>query len=98
MIVDREIIRLEEVSIIKLTLLNATDIVLSNVVYTSRYDSNLISFSQLREVGIPYYNYPKSMILKKAKNIIGLAQQKKNLYILDIKDNINKIMITQRRG
>lgn len=38
------------------------------------------------------------MILKKAKNIIGLAQTKKNLFDLNLKNNVNRMMITQKRG
>lgn len=71
MIADKNIIRLEKVSTIKLTLLNGSDIILSNMTFASRYYSNLISFDQLREAGISYHNYPESIILKKAGIIIS---------------------------
>lgn len=38
------------------------------------------------------------MILKKVRNIIGLVQKKKNLRILDLKNNADKIIIAQKRG
>lgn len=37
-------------------------------------------------------------MLKNAKNIMGSVQQKKNLFVWDIIDNTNKIMITQERS
>ena len=38
------------------------------------------------------------MILEKAENIIGLAQKKKNLFVLDLETNADKIMITQKKS
>lgn len=68
--------------------------ILLNMVYALRKNSNFISLGQLREARILYYNHPKSIILKNTGNLIGLAQQKKNFFVLDIKDNLDKIMTT----
>lgn len=68
-----KIIRSEEVDTIKLILLNEIDVMLLIVNYTIRCDFNLISLGKLRETGILYHNNPKSMILKKTKNVIGLV-------------------------
>lgn len=38
------------------------------------------------------------MILKKAENIIGLIQRKKNLFVLDLENNADRIMIAQKRA
>ena len=38
------------------------------------------------------------MILKKAGNIIGLMQRKKNIFVLDLKNTANRIMIAQEKG
>lgn len=73
MTANKDIIRSEKIDIIQLGLLNKWDITLSNIAFFSKCDFNLISFGQLREVGNLYYNYPKSMILKKTENIIGLV-------------------------
>lgn len=73
--------------------------IFSNIVLvTLKYNLNLISFSQLRKIRILYYNYLKNIILKKAGNIIGFVQKKKNFFVLDLENNANKIMIAQLRG
>lgn len=68
---NRIIFKLEEIGIIKLILLNKTDMMLLNIAYLLRCNFNLIFFSQLRKARILYYNYLKNIILKKAENIIG---------------------------
>lgn len=73
MIVNKVIIRSKKVDTIQLILLNRSDKMLLNVVFTLWYNSNLIFLGQLREARILDHNYSKSMILKKAKNIINLA-------------------------
>lgn len=73
MIANRDIIRSEKVSTIQLALLNRLNITLLNIAFTLRYDSNLISLGQLKKARISYHNHPKSIILKKTRNIIGLA-------------------------
>ena len=95
---NRDIIRLEEVDTIQLVLLNGLNIMLSNVVFALRCNSNLISLGQLRKAGISYYNYLESMILKKVGNIIGSVQKKKNLFVLNLENNAIRIIIAQRRG
>lgn len=98
MIADRDIIRSEKVDIIQLALLNKLDIMLSNVTFASRCNFNLISFGQLREARLSYHNHLRSIILKKARNIICLVQRKKNLFVLDLENNTDRIMIIQRRS
>lgn len=67
MIVYGDIIRLKKVDTIQLALINRLDITLSNVVFTLRCNSNLISLNQLREARILYHNYPENIILIKTK-------------------------------
>lgn len=43
---------------------------LLNLIFLPRYNFNLIIFSQIKKARILYYNYLKSIIFKKAKNII----------------------------
>lgn len=38
------------------------------------------------------------MILKKAGNIISSVQRNKNLFVFDLENNVDKIMITHGRG
>lgn len=73
MTADENTLRLEEVDMIKLTLLNGLDMTLSNIAFAQRCDSNLIFLRQLRGANILYHNQLESMILKKAEIIIGLA-------------------------
>lgn len=88
------IIRVNEVGTIKLTLLNRINMRLLNVAYTSRWDFNFIYFSQLMEAKISYYDYSESLMLKKARNVIGFVWRKKNFFILEMKKNTDKIIIT----
>lgn len=72
---------------------------LSNVAFASRYNSNLISLGQLRmKAGISEHNHSESMIFKKTRNIISSIKQKKNLFVLDLQENVDMIMIAQGRG
>lgn len=73
MTADENILTLEEVDMIKLTLLNGLDMTLSNIAFVQRCDSNLIFLRQLRRANILYHNQLESMILKKAEIIMGLA-------------------------
>lgn len=71
---------------------------LSNVAFALRCNTNLISLGQLKKAGILYNYHLESIILKKAGNIIGLVQRKKNLFVLDLKNNANRIIIAQKRS
>lgn len=71
MTTNGDIIRSEKVDIIKLALLNESDMIFSNIAFALRLDSNLISCSQLKEARISYHNHLVSMILKKAGDIIS---------------------------
>lgn len=72
MTTDGNIIKSKKVDKIQLTLLNRSNIMLSNVAFTPKYNSNFISFGQLKKVEILYHNHFKRIILKKTRNIIGL--------------------------
>lgn len=98
MTADEDIIRLEKIDIIQLALLNRLDIMFSNIAFALSYDSKFISFGQLKEAEILYDNHLKNIIFKKTENIISLIQNKKNHYILDLENNTNKIMITQKKS
>lgn len=62
MIVSGNIIRLEKVGTIQLPFENESEIILLNIAFALKYNSNLISPNQLRKVGISYYDHPNSMI------------------------------------
>lgn len=72
--------------------------ILSNVAYTPKCNSNLISLGQLREAGISYHDYPKCMILKQGVSTIGSAQRHKNLFILDMKLDADRVLMIKGRG
>lgn len=57
---------------------------LLNVAYTPKCNLNLISLSQLRELGISYHNHSDSMMLKQGKTTLKMANKEKNLFILKI--------------
>ncbi len=93
-----DIIRSEEVGNVRLPTCSGL-LILNNVAYTPRCNSNLISLGQLRESGITYYDHPEQMILKQGGNTIGSASRHKNLFTLDTpKTTADKAMIIQGRG
>lgn len=57
--------------------------ILLNVTYTSKYDSNLILLGQLCKSGMSYHNHPDFMIFMQEESIIGIAGRYKNLFILE---------------
>lgn len=70
---------------------------LLNIVYIPKCNSNLILLGQFWELGILYHNYPKSLILKQRRSILGIANREKNLFILKT-GPIGKVMLVQRRS
>lgn len=74
-IANRDTIRLEKIGMIKLILLNKLDTILSNIAFALRFDLNLISFRQLKEVEILNHAYSKVIIIKKIE--LSLVQYKK---------------------
>lgn len=50
-------------------------------------------FDQMKKTRILYHDYPKSIILKKAKIIINSVQKKKNIFVLDPLNIVNRIII-----
>lgn len=92
------IIRSEEVATTHLPLENGFEITLSKFAFAPKCDSNFISLGQSRESGIPYHNHPKCMLPKQGGSIIGSAQRRKTLFVLDLKTNANKLMIVKARG
>lgn len=73
MTAGKDIIRLREVGTIQLLLKNRSEMILFNVAFALRYDSNLISLGQVREARISYHNHPNNMILKQSRSIIRLV-------------------------
>lgn len=62
MTTNKDIIKLKEIGMIQLALLNKLDITLSNLAFAPKSNFNLISFNQLREAGISYHNNLESII------------------------------------
>lgn len=54
-----------------------------NIIYTSKWDSNLILLDQPCQSEISYHKYPNSIILKQKKSIIKIAKRYKNLFIFE---------------
>lgn len=71
---------------------------LLNIAFALKCNFNLIFFGQLKKADILYYDYFESIILNKAEEIIKSAKKKNNLFILDLKNNANMIMIAQKKG
>ena len=80
---SKNIIRLYQVGIVILSLENCSKLTFANIIYISKYDSNLISLGQLQETDISYYNHAKCMVLKQKGKTIRLAIRTKNLFILN---------------
>lgn len=59
-----EIIWTQKVDTIHFYLQTDTIMTLLNIIYTLKYDSNLISLDQFHESVILYHNHPNSIILK----------------------------------
>lgn len=78
-----QVIRTEEIGIVKIPLLGGTLIKLYNVALAPDCNSNLISLDQLQENEIIYYDNPTSMILMKSKKIIVHVKRERNFFMLD---------------
>ena len=70
------IIRSSQFGTVTSFLKNGSKLNLTNVAYTPKYDSNLISLGQLWETSILYYDHTKCMVLKQEDKTIGLAIKK----------------------
>lgn len=70
---------------------------LLNIAYTPKYDLNPISLGQLQELDILYFNHPNSTILRQKKSILGVANKKKNLFVLET-SLIEKAMLVQGKS
>ena len=68
---------------------------LFNIAFASEYDSNLIFLSQLREIGISYYNYSELILLRPREKSIRLVTRKKNLFICNTQIPSRKIMLVK---
>ena len=90
-----KVIRSREVETVYLSF-QSGKMILLNVVYILKFDSNLISLGHLHESGISYHDYPYSMILKQGNSRIRLAVRHKNLLILETESE--KAMLVRGRG
>lgn len=91
--VNKNIIRLEEVSIMRLIILNGYNIMRKNIAFASKLNSNLIFFSELKKARILYYNYIKRILFNKTRNIIHSLLKTKNFFFLNLEYDIDQIMI-----
>ena len=71
--------------------------ILLNVAYIPKCDSNLISLGQLRKSEILYHNHPDSMIFKQKESKIGLAVRYNNFFVLETESG-NKTMLVRGRS
>lgn len=78
-----QIIQISKVKIVTIPLFSGKTIELNNVIFTSDYDSNCISFDQLCESGITYHNKPRRIMLKNVETVIVYAKQECNLFLFD---------------
>ena len=68
---------------------------LSNVAFASECDFKLIFLSQLREIGISYYNYSELILLRLGEKSIRSVIRKKNLFICNTQIPLRKIMLVK---
>lgn len=54
--------------------------ILLNIIYTPKYNSNLILLGQLWKSEILYYNHPNFMILRTKVNTFGIANRYNNFF------------------
>lgn len=89
---------MEQVKTVILAFKNGLELILSNLAYALRCNSNLISLGQLCKTGISYHDYHKYMILKQRRSIIRLAINRKNLFALNTCTLLGRAMLYKRRG
>lgn len=70
---------------------------LLNVVYAPKCNSNLILLEQLRESGISYHDHPNSVVLKQGESTLRLANKYKNLFVIKTGSKA-KAMLVKGRG
>ena len=92
------IIRSSQIGTVTLLLENGSNLTLTNVAYTSEYDSKLISLGQLWETSISYHNQAECIVMKQEGKTIGLATRRKNLFILNTQIGPSKTMLVKDRG
>ena len=78
-----QIIQTEQVETLFIPL-KTGQINLQNVALASKYDSNLISLSHLKETGIIFYHNSTSIALMKDRKIIAHAKRSQNLFIFNL--------------
>lgn len=94
MIAYKNIIKLKNDYIKKLTILHGSDMTLSNMVFVLKYDIKYIFIGHLKETRILYHDYFKNIVLKMAKNFIDIVLKENKLFILELQYNIDMIIIT----
>lgn len=73
--VVRKIIKTNKIGTIAIPIANNTTIKLYNIIFALQYNSNLISFSQLRKNKIIYHNNPTLIILMKDRKTVAPAKR-----------------------
>lgn len=92
----RKVIQFQEIETVHLSF-QSKKMILFNIVYIPKCNSNLILLGQLRKSGISYHDHPDSMILKQKESKIELAVKYKNLFIFETKSE-NKAMFMQEKS
>lgn len=66
--------------------------ILLNIIYAPKKNSNLISFGQLHKSEILYHDQPNFIIVKKERNTLVVANRYKNFFVLETSP---KVMLMQ---
>lgn len=79
-----QVIQINKIGTVAILLSNAKTIRLYNVAHTSKCNSNLISFSQLRKNGILFRDDPMTITLTREEKVITYTKQKRDLFDLKL--------------
>lgn len=83
-IAESEIIQSQEVGKAHFTLRSKmSTMMLLNITYALKCDSNLISLGQLYKSRISYHNHPDFMVFKQEGNTLTVANRHKNFFVLE---------------
>lgn len=95
-IVVKQVIWIEEIDTVFISLIDGNNIELYNIALVLSSDLNLISFEQLQEIRITYYDSLVVMTLMTNPEIIPHTKRKRNLFILNLTQLEKAIAVRQK--
>lgn len=106
----KQVIRTEKISTVLISLVDCSKIKLQNIALAPECDSNLVSFSQLRETEIIFHDNPTTITVMNNRKIIilvkkdqkisnlKLVQQERAMLIIKSVSILPKVMAIQGQG